>query len=59
MGFIFNLLLTGDNAMSITKNHNGSITLSDIYKGYYRHQTYYFYTIREAKRLFKEYLTTL
>lgn len=45
--------------MSITKNYNGSITLSDIYKGYYRHQTYYFYTLKDAKQAFREYLTTL
>ena len=45
--------------MSITKNHNGSITLSDIKDNQYIYQTYYFYTIKDAKRLFKEYLTTL
>jgi hypothetical protein len=45
--------------MSLTINYNGSITISDIYKGYYRHQTYYYYTKRDAKRMFKEYLTSL
>jgi hypothetical protein len=45
--------------MSITKNYNGSITLSDIKNNQYIKQTYYFYTIKDAKRMFKEYLTTL
>ena len=45
--------------MSITKNHNGSITLSDIKDNQYIKQTYYFYTIKDAKRMFKEYLSTL
>lgn len=45
--------------MSITKNYNGSITLSDIKDNQYIHQTYYFYTIKDAKRIFKEYLHTL
>jgi len=45
--------------MSLTINNNGSYTISDIHNGYYIHQTYYFYSKRDAKRLFKEYLTTL
>jgi hypothetical protein len=45
--------------MSITINNNGYITLSTIHNGYYIHKTYCFYTLREAKRMFKEYLTTL
>ena len=45
--------------MSITRNYNGSITISDIIGNEYIKQTYYLYTIREAKRMFKEYLTTL
>lgn len=45
--------------MSITINHNGSLTLSDIYKGYLQSRTYYGYSRKEAKRMFKEYLTTL
>jgi hypothetical protein len=45
--------------MSITKNYNGSITLSDIKDNQYIKQTYYFYSIKDCKRLFKEYLTTL
>lgn len=45
--------------MIISKNYNGSITISDIIGNEYIKQTYYFYTIREAKRMFKQYLTTL
>jgi hypothetical protein len=45
--------------MSITKNYNGSYTISDIKDNLWVRQTYYFYTLKEAKRLFKEYLTTL
>jgi hypothetical protein len=45
--------------MSITRNYNGSITISDIIGNEYIKQTYYFYTIKDAKRMFKEYLTTL
>ena len=45
--------------MSITKNYNGSITLSDIIDNQLINRTYYGYSIKEAKRMFKEYLTTL
>ena len=45
--------------MSITKNYNGSITISDIIGNEYIKQTYYFYSIKDAKRMFKQYLTTL
>ena len=47
------------NSKSLTINYNGSITLSDIHNGYYIHQTYYGYSKQQAKRMFKEYLTTL
>lgn len=45
--------------MTLTINYNGSITITDIIKDQYIKQTYYFYSKREAKRMFKEYLTTL
>ena len=45
--------------MSIIKNYNGSLTLSSIYKDYLVSRTYYGYSRIEAKRMFKEYLTTL
>jgi hypothetical protein len=41
--------------MSITKNPvNGSITISDIIDGYLVSRTYYDYTIKECKQMFKE-----
>lgn len=45
--------------MSITKNYNGSITLSELNGSYLITRTYYYYTLKEAKQMFKEYLTTL
>ena len=45
--------------MSLTINYNGSITLSEVYKGYLQSRTYYGYSRRDAKKMFKEYLTTL
>lgn len=45
--------------MSLTINYNGSITLSEVFKGYLQSRTYYGYSRREAKKMFKEYLTTL
>lgn len=45
--------------MSLTINYNGSITITDIIGNEYIKQTYYFYSIKEAKRMFKQYLTTL
>jgi hypothetical protein len=45
--------------MSITINYNGSITLSDIIHNQLINRTYYGYSRIEAKRMFKEYLTTL
>jgi len=41
--------------MTITKNYNGSVTISDIKDNQYYNQTYYFYSLREAKKLFKQY----
>jgi len=45
--------------MNVTKNPNGSLTLSIMHNGYRVHKTYYFYTLQEAKRLFKAYLKSL
>ena len=43
--------------MTVTKNLNGSYTISDIINGYLVSKTYYGYTLKESKRLFKlEYL---
>ena len=44
--------------MTINYN-NGSITLSEIYNNYLVSRTYYGYSRQQAKRMFKEYLTTL
>ena len=46
--------------MSLTINYNnGSITLSEIYNNYLVSRTYYGYSKHQAKRMFKQYLTTL
>lgn len=42
--------------MAITKNQNGSISISEFIAGYLVTKTYYGYTIKESKQLFrKEY----
>ena len=46
--------------MSLTINHNnGSLTISSIYNNYLVSRTYYGYSKRDAKKMFKQYLTTL
>lgn len=40
--------------MNITKNINGSLTVSDIINGHLVSKTYYGYNIKEAKNIFKE-----
>jgi hypothetical protein len=49
--------------MTITKNPNGSITLSAVvgkgYNAYLHSTTYYFTTIKNAKADFREELTKL
>ena len=42
--------------ITITKNHNGSLTLSTIHDGYRVFKTYYSYSKNEALALFKQYL---
>jgi hypothetical protein len=42
--------------MTITKNYNGSITITDIKNNQYHKQIYFFYSMTEAKRNFKQYL---
>ena len=41
--------------MTITKNNNGSITISDIKNNQYIKQIYFYYPISECKKLFKQY----
>lgn len=46
--------------MSLTINHNnGSLTVSSIYNNYLVSRTDYGYSRQQAKRMFKQYLTTL
>lgn len=48
--------------ISSTKNSNGSITVTALVggsNGYYKSQTYYGYTAREARLLFRELLKSL
>ncbi len=42
----------------VNSNNNGSIVISTIHKGYRVKQTYYGYTLREAKRQFRVWLKT-
>ena len=41
--------------MIITKQQNGSYLITDIVKGYWIKQVYYFYTKKEAIKLFRQY----
>jgi len=42
--------------MTITKNYNGSITITDIKNNQYHKQIYFYYPIKECKKLFQQYL---
>ena len=42
--------------MTIERQHNGSLLISDIVNGYYVKKVYYFYSKKEAMKLFREYL---
>lgn len=46
-------------ALTITRNLNHSLTLDTIYKSRLVSRTFYFYTVREAKRIFKAMLKEL
>lgn len=39
--------------MTIEKNLNGSIVISDIINNEYITRVYYFYSVKEAKKMFK------
>jgi hypothetical protein len=45
----------GERNMIIERQHNGSLLISDIVNGYYVKQVYYFYSKKEAIKLFREY----
>jgi hypothetical protein len=42
--------------MIVERQHNGSILISDIVDGYWIKQVYYFYSKKEAIKLFREYI---
>jgi len=42
---------------TITHNHDGSITISTVHNGIYKHRLYIGYTEKQAERLFCEWLT--
>ncbi len=41
--------------MIIEKNKYGAYVISDIVKGYWVHQQYYFYTKKDAIKLFRKF----
>ena len=43
------------DGMIIEKNKYGAYVISDIVKGYWIHQQYYFYTKKDAIKLFRKY----
>jgi hypothetical protein len=45
--------------MIIEKNYSGAWVVSDIVGGYWVTRQYYFYTKREAMKLFREYVKGL
>jgi hypothetical protein len=47
--------LTKEKNMTIERQHNGSLLISDIVNGYYVKKVYYFYSKKEAIKLFREY----
>ena len=42
--------------MIVEKQYNGSYLISDIVKGYWIKQVYYFYTKQEAIKTFRQYI---
>ena len=42
--------------MNINKNQNGSVLITDIINNNWIHQTYYGYSIKQATKLFKQYI---
>ena len=47
--------LTKGKKMIIERQGNGSLLISDIVKGYWIKKVYYFYSKKEAIKLFREY----
>jgi hypothetical protein len=46
----------GERNMTIERQGNGSLLISDIVNGYYVKKVYYFYSKKEAIKLFREYI---
>jgi hypothetical protein len=46
----------GERNMTIERQHNGSLLISDIVNGYHVKKVYYFYSKKEAMKLFREYI---
>ena len=47
---------TKGKKMTVERQHNGSLLISDIVNGYYVKKVYYFYSKKEAIKLFREYI---
>jgi hypothetical protein len=45
-----------DDDILFMRNHDGSITFSYLYRGRFIEHTYMFYSLKEAKKLFKKLL---
>jgi hypothetical protein len=43
--------------MTIDKLHNKSFTISDVVNGQLKTRVFYGYTVKEAKKIFKEYIS--
>jgi hypothetical protein len=48
--------LTKEKEMTVERQSNGSLLISDIVNGYYVKKVYYFYSKKEAMKLFREYI---
>lgn len=53
------IYLSNKERLTIYRNFNGSLTISNLIDGQRIVKTYYDYTIREAKKMFLQYLKTL
>jgi hypothetical protein len=53
---MLNASITKEKEMTIERQGNGSLLISDIVNGYYVKKVYYFYSKKEAIKLFREYI---
>lgn len=49
-------MVVRDDDILVSRNGDGSITLSYFYRNRFIEHTYMFYTMREAKQLFKKFV---